>query len=235
MALLLATTVLFVRWVTSLEHAYRAVKYRQSAEERLLEGRLDEADELAAVADSLVPGDSTAAALRERLRIERLHALEDEIDRGDVIRAWRNWKKLRPERVMARQVFDNQVGVQTLRVMSDVPMTRVTLHAVHPDGRPMAAAPLYDLLAGPFESSSDDAEGEGVDHMKRSSRRHTGSPRPPKAVLHSLSDQSRSSEIEYPKGCHFKASATSSSSIRRQCNAPGRNDRDSAWHAENGK
>ena len=101
-AVLLAATVLLVRWGTSLEHAYRAVNYRQDAEERLLEGRLDEADELAAVAENLVPGDSATAELRDRLRIERLRGLEDELDRGDVVRAWRDWKKLRPTGEMRR-------------------------------------------------------------------------------------------------------------------------------------
>ena len=71
-------------------------QYRQLAEERLREGRLDEADELAAVAESLVPGDPTTAELLARLRVERRENLDEEIDRGDVVRAWRDWRKLRP-------------------------------------------------------------------------------------------------------------------------------------------
>ena len=153
---LIAATVLLVRWVTSLEHAYRAGKYRQTAEERLREGRLDEADELAAVAESLTPGDTTTAELLARLRAERLENLDEEIDRGDIVRAWRDWKKLRPSQQGEALMFDLRVGLQPIRIMSEPPGARVTLHAVHPDGRPRQGTPLYELTAGPLRPASED-------------------------------------------------------------------------------
>ncbi len=153
---LIATTVLLVRWATSLEHAYRAAQHRQVAEIRFREGRLDEADELAAVAESLNPGDATTAELLAALGRERRQNLDEEIDRGDVVRAWRDWKKLRPSREGERPMFDRWVGVQPLRVVSELPGTRVTLHAVQPDGRPRQGPALYELTAGPLLSPSED-------------------------------------------------------------------------------
>jgi serine/threonine protein kinase/formylglycine-generating enzyme required for sulfatase activity len=155
-AVLIATTVLLVRLATSIEHAYRAGKYRAHAEERLREGRLDEADELTAVAESLMPGDPTTAELLARLRAERRENLDEEIDRGDVVRAWRDWKKLRPARPDAAEFFDRQVGIQPLRVVSELPGTRVSLHAVYPDGRPRDGAALFELTTGPLDASSED-------------------------------------------------------------------------------
>jgi len=124
--ILLAVTALLVRGAIALEHAYRAARNRGLAEERLRAGRLDEADELAAVAESLVAGDPSTADLVDRLRSERRDALADEIDRGDVARAWRDWKKLRPAGEAAGLKFDQEIGVQPLQVISSLPGTRVT-------------------------------------------------------------------------------------------------------------
>lgn len=161
--MLIGFTALLVRWVISREHAHRAVGYRQLAEDRFSAGRFDEADELAAVAQSLVPGDPKTAELLARLRSERFAALADEIDRGDVARAWRDWRKLKPEvgGPYAEQVFDARIGLQPLRVVSELPGTRVIFHAQHPDGRPVEGVPLYVLYAGPLVDPSEDLKQTG--------------------------------------------------------------------------
>jgi formylglycine-generating enzyme required for sulfatase activity len=116
---------------------------------------LDEADELTAVALSLIPEDPQTVDVLNRLRIERRENLVDEIERGDVARAWRDWKKLRPSDEAEARGFDREIGLQPLRVISVVPATRVLFHAQHPDGRPNEGPPLYELTAGPPESASE--------------------------------------------------------------------------------
>ncbi len=130
--------------------------YRQLAESRLRAGRLDEADELAAAAESLLPHVSATTDLISRLRSERRNNLEDEIDRGDMLRAWRDWKKLRPDNPAAARMFDRQTGLQPLRIVSELPDTRVTFHTQHPDGRPKDGPPLYALTAGPKQPPTED-------------------------------------------------------------------------------
>jgi hypothetical protein len=56
-AVLVGVTGLIVSSLIALERASRAVEYRKNAESRLSAGRLDEADELAAIAENLAPGD----------------------------------------------------------------------------------------------------------------------------------------------------------------------------------
>ena len=155
MALIVVTALLVhsaIRW----EHANRAARNRQFAESRFYAGRLDEADEFAAVADNLVPGDPATTGLLARLRSERRDNLDDEIDRGDLVRAWRDWRKLRPDNPAAARLFDRQTGLQPLRVVSELPDTRVTFHAQHPDGRPKQGPPLYALTAGPKQLPAED-------------------------------------------------------------------------------
>ncbi len=153
---LIAATALFVRSVILDQNARRAARYRQLAESRLRAGRLDEADELAAAAESLLPQDGATADLLARLGSERGNNLEDEIDRGDVLRAWRDWKKLRPSNPLAAETFDRATGLQPLRVVSELPGTRVIFHVMHPDGRPKDGPPPYALTAGPKQAASED-------------------------------------------------------------------------------
>ena len=153
---LIAITALLVILAIRWEHASRAARNRQFAENRLHEGRLDEADEFAAIADNLVPGNPATANLIARLHAERRENLADEIDRGDMVRAWRDWRNLRPDEFAAARMFDQQTGLQPLRVLSELPNTRVTFHAQHPDGRPKEGPPLYALTAGPKQSPAED-------------------------------------------------------------------------------
>ena len=148
-ALLLAATAWLVRWGITLEHAYRAAASRRLADERRRAGRLDEADELAAAAEALLPGAPETAGLCELLRNERREELEDAIDRGDISQAWRDWKKLRPAKEPDRFLFDRQVGLLSVRVVSELPRTRVTFHAVKSDGRPKRGSPLFELDIAP--------------------------------------------------------------------------------------
>jgi serine/threonine-protein kinase len=152
--LLLAATAWLVRLGITVEHAHRARVSRQLAEKRRLAGRLDEADELVAAAEVLVPETPETANLRELLRKERREGLLDEIDRGDVVRAWRDWKKLRPSREPDGYLFDRKIGLQPVQVISDAPATRVTFHAVKPDGHPVQGLPLYERDLGSEASPS---------------------------------------------------------------------------------
>ena len=52
------------------------------------------------------------AELLASLRAARLENLDEEIDRGDVVRAWRDWKKLRPAPEGEARMFDMRVGLQ---------------------------------------------------------------------------------------------------------------------------
>ena len=153
-ALLLAATAGLVRWGITVEHAHRAFASRRLADERRRAGRLDEADELAAAAEALSPGAPETAGLRELLRTERREQLDDDIDRGDVVRAWRDWKKLRPATEPDRRLFDRRVALQPVRVVSELPGTRVTFHALKPDGHPKDGLPLFELDAGPSAIAS---------------------------------------------------------------------------------
>jgi eukaryotic-like serine/threonine-protein kinase len=155
-AALVAAVSLIVSSVIAFERAARAANCRKDAEGRLAAGRLDEADELAAIALSLVPGHPATAALIDRLKSERRDDLEDAIDRGDVLRAWRDWHKLRPSGEIPGLTFDRAIGLQPVRVVSDVPGARVVFHAQRSDGRPKEGAPLYELIVGPPERSAED-------------------------------------------------------------------------------
>ncbi len=159
-SMLVGFTALLVRWAITREHALRAAKYRQLAEDRFRAGRFDEADELVAAAQSLVPGDPKTTDLLALLRSERVNALADDIDRDDVGGAWRNWKKLNPAdgAFFSQMIFDAQTSLQPLRVVSEVPGTRVVFHGQHPDGRPSQGVPLYELYAGPLIDASEDLE-----------------------------------------------------------------------------
>jgi eukaryotic-like serine/threonine-protein kinase len=147
--LLLATTAWLVRWGIRVENAIRAADARRLAEDLRRAGRLDEADEWTATAEGLVPGAFETVSLRERLRKERRQELEEDIERGDVVRAWRNWKKLRPSIEPDRRLFDRQAGLQSIRVVSTLPRTRVTFHALLSDGHPREGVTLFEVDTGP--------------------------------------------------------------------------------------
>jgi serine/threonine protein kinase/formylglycine-generating enzyme required for sulfatase activity len=149
-ALLLAATAWLVRWGINLENAYRAASYRRLADDHRRTGRFEDADESLAKAEVLVPGAPQTAGLRELLQIERREEFYDEIDRGDVVRAWRDWNRYRPLSEPDRVVFDRLVGLQTVRAISEFPRTRVTLHALRSDGHPKQGSPLYELEIAPL-------------------------------------------------------------------------------------
>jgi formylglycine-generating enzyme required for sulfatase activity len=151
--ILLAVTAVLVHGAIAREHAHRAAGYRRLAGQRFSAGRLDEADELAAMADSLVSGDPATAELVNRLKDERRDDMIDAIDRGDVTRAWRNWKKLRPADFAKGQEFDQEIPLQAVQLVSKLPGTRVVFHALRPDGQPKLAAPLYEVTARSHEGS----------------------------------------------------------------------------------